>query len=843
MRGTTQQSTSKTRSCVMTLVLLFVLCCIPSQVIGQDYGMQFRGHDFPLDQRSGLDLTSDGPLIVKKTLDLEFHLRFTPGHASYFGYIFRMLLGDQNIDLIHGIVPENPNNIELIIGDRTSKIALPVSVDSITRNWLHLKFQLDLENQSITFTGLGREISDKLEGVSGKSEFRLMFGAHSHGSFTSTDVPEMNIRDVRFSISGKEDYHWPLNEIQGNIAYSVPAGIAGKATNPEWLLKQHYTWNEVLKISSSSPLKTAYDPRHELIYMVSKDSIIMYDIADESAAVFPYGYPSGTSRACDLIFDTLSNQLLLYSVDNNRVAALDQHNREWIIMGPTNEPLTSYWHHNRHIAPDGSLYVFGGYGQFTYKNSVYKWNWDSARFENIEYTGKYDPRYLAGSGISPVDGSVYLIGGYGSESGEQSIRPDYYYELLSYSFEEKQFTKLQEFEPIDPGFCFANSVVVDDLNNIYGLCFTKYDFNNQLQLIQISAERPEITEVASPIEYNFLDVNSYADLFYSSSQQKLIALATYNSEEGSSLTLHSLAFPPQAYMEANDSIQPSVSQPTLYIFIGAGVLLIVAIFVIRHRKKQPKKQSEPGEISSEPFTKRKDNSILLFGGFQVFDNKGEDITGQFTPLLKKLLLYILLHTLRNEKGVSSNSLYETFWFDKSVESARNNRSVNIVKLKSLLENIESVSISKDTGYWKFGFDSNHLHIDYYEYLQLVRRSEELKRLDMERLLAMVENRPFLNNTHAEWLDPFKSEVSNEIIDTFLKYINQSSDDPEFLLHLTNCIFVFDTVSEEALKLQCRLLIKQGKHSLAKSSYDRYVSEYKHLYDEDFRLSFNQVIGE
>ena len=126
---------------------------------------------------------------------------------------------------------------------------------------------------------------------------------------------------------------------------------------------------------------------------------------------------------------------------------------------------------------------------------------------------------------------------------------------------------------------------------------------------------------------------------------------------------------------------------TLYITAGIG-LMIYLVFVLFRRKRKTTVAPDKHEPSSmETVRHRKNNSILLFGGFQIFDREGKDITGQFTPLPKKLLLYILLHTLRNEKGVSSQSLYETFWFDKSVESARNNRAVNIVKLKSLLENL------------------------------------------------------------------------------------------------------------------------------------------------------------
>jgi len=266
------------------------------------------------------------------------------------------------------------------------------------------------------------------------------------------------------------------------------------------------------------------------------------------------------------------------------------------------------------------------------------------------------------------------------------------------------------------------------------------------------------------------------------------------------------------------------------------------IYLNRKRKsKTPVKAVKTARETTTP--KSKENSIILFGGFQVIDRNGKDITGQFTPLPKKLFLFILLHSLRNNKGVSSAILYETFWFDKSVESARNNRAVNIVKLKSLLDNLESANISKETGYWKFDFNPALITIDYFEYLQIVHQKTELSREDIVALLAIIESSPFLNNTNADWLDNFKSEISNEIIDTIIRYMSTSSDDPEFMLHLTKCIFVFDAVSEEALKLQCRLLIKQGKHSLAKSSYSKFAKEYRQLYDEDYSLSFHQLIDE
>jgi two-component SAPR family response regulator len=94
----------------------------------------------------------------------------------------------------------------------------------------------------------------------------------------------------------------------------------------------------------------------------------------------------------------------------------------------------------------------------------------------------------------------------------------------------------------------------------------------------------------------------------------------------------------------------------------------------------------------------------MFGGFQVINKNGQNITNSFTPLLKEMFLFILLSSIRNNKGISSKSLNEIFWLDKSEQAARNNRYVNIRRLKTILETVGQCYISKDSGYWKFEFD-------------------------------------------------------------------------------------------------------------------------------------------
>jgi len=815
--------------------------CTCTLVSGQYYGMKFSGIEVSPDQRTSLNLTPERAMEIKDNLDLQFYIRLEPDPEAHFGYIFRMILGERNIDLIHGIVPGNPNTFELILGNKTSKIAFHLPDEELTNKWIKLRFEFDFKNSQISCHIKDRLLKDELQGFEDKSGFRLMFGAHSYGKFASTDVPGMVIRDVQIKSDDKIAYSWPLNETEGVLAHSIPRGNNGVALNPGWLLKHHNTWVQQINLEIEGGAKTAFDSRNDQLYIVSKDSIHILHVEDRSLRSIAHIFPPNIEMTSELIYDTIFGRLMLYSLDNDFLSAFNFETSEWSPHIPGPDPLTVYWHHNRFITPDGSIMTFGGYGQYMYRNSVLIWNTVTGSFDSLSYNGDFHPRYLAGSGFNPVDSLLYIIGGYGSESGKQSESPDYYYEILSFSLADSTFTRVAGFENTEAGFCFSNSIVIDDSNNLYALYYPKYQFDNQLQLIQIPLDNIKIIELGDVIDYSFLDINSFSDLHFSKKTNALLAVSSYLSEDKTSVAVHSIAFPPQPLTVHTQTADKEKSLVAIYV-IACFILIVTAYLLFFRRTKRGSHKKGPDVITPAASPIRKENSILLFGGFQVFDQKGKDITAQFTPLPKKLFLYIMLHSLRNEKGVSSNALYETFWLDKPVESARNNRAVNIVKLKSLLENLETASISKDTGYWKFDFDPSKIYIDYFDYLQIVRSSSELNRKHIEDLLSIVEGRPFLNNTNADWLDSFKSEISNEIIDTFIRYIGSSEDESEFLLHITNCIFLFDAVSEEALKVQCRLLIKQGKHSLAKRAYTRFIKEYRQLYNEDYSVSYNQIIG-
>ena len=240
------------------------------------------------------------------------------------------------------------------------------------------------------------------------------------------------------------------------------------------------------------------------------------------------------------------------------------------------------------------------------------------------------------------------------------------------------------------------------------------------------------------------------------------------------------------------------------------------------------------------------SSIFLFGNFEVIDKEGNDITRQFTPLLKEIFLLILINTFKDGKGISSEKLYETIWVDKPIKDARNNFSVNIVKLKSILEKAGVTHISKETGKWRFEILNNSIHLDYQQFLLLAdQKPKDIDKRYVNELLNLLNRGAFLREAHYSWLDDTKANVSDFVIGTILSYTSKArlQSEPDFILKLANCIFQFDQMNEEALELKCRSLIILGRHGLAKETYLNFTKEYTKNYGQDFEKSYTEIVGQ
>lgn len=850
------------KSPVFLLLLFYIISITGSPAKAQSHGLRFASYEVLQDHRTMLDLTPAKPVCFSESLELTFDLSFVPKQKTYFGYIFRLIGDDKhNIDLIYdnGIAAAN-GRFRVITGDKLSGIAFNIPDQALFGRQSKFVVKLNAEAGKLSITSGGKTYTHGLDIASGGC-YQLLFGANQHKSFQTTDVPPMNLANISLSEDGKPAGFWPLNEHSGEKAHNEQGKVAAVAKNPVWIERLREAWQPRKRMVTSGFACSALDQKREMLYLIGEDSLHTYSVASQVTVSYPY--QSGRlhlAKGNQAFVDTVSGNLYTYNADQQRIARFDFASRKWDhnFIFPIPESSTEYWHANKfYSATDSSLYIFGGYGHLTYKNKVHRYHMPTGKWSivaNDTVGGAYTPRYLAAGGLGPK--GMYVLGGYGSMTGQQILNPRSWNDLLLFDPRTGLWKKVYDTGADLPELNFANSLVFPD-GHFYALSFPKNRYNSELQLVRGSLDKPEFREMATAIPYSFHDTHSFADLFYCPAGKQLVAFTMTRSEDDKQTVMHVYTLLTPVHEAHKEVAAAENDRLPIWPFAVAGAIMLLGGAWLYFRRRGARASAsrteniQPMEILPAPAPSRKSNSttllpeknsISLFGDLQLADNTGNDITQAFTPLIKELFLVILLYTIRWKRGINSDKLRELLWSDKTAESARNNRSVNLTKLKAILTKMPHCQIVMNAGHWKLDFDENEVHIDYLDFMNITS-SKMIDRPMIEALIGITNKGSFLSNMEFEWLDPFKSEISNIVVNTYLNYAGSIpvSDDPEFVIRLANNISYFDPANEEAMVLKCKSFALLGKHSLAKSTFESFTREYNNIYGEEFRRELADIL--
>ncbi|WP_147243708.1 galactose oxidase [Pedobacter miscanthi] len=783
------------------------------------------------------------------------------GYTDYFGYIFRVIdKQGRNIDLIYDKRFLENKHLKLIIDEKVSNIAFDIKINKLFKQWYNIKLRFDLDKQELVLSADGKVYREKIKL---KADcYQIFFGATDFKEHEVRDVPPMKLKDIKITDDDRLLYHWPLNEHYGENPSEVIEKKSADVDNPVWIRRLHHDWKLMQEISITGPASVAFDAVQERLFVVTERSLYIHNLNTHKTEIVQYsGGPRPLLPGNRSYYDINSGGLINFYTDQKMVSVFNFISKNWDKRIKTPDVPTNYWHPNYFYSKmDSTLYIIGGYGQYMYKKDVQSYNFKAKTWERPDVKGEFTPRYLAALGAS--QGGAYILGGYGSSTGQQILNPKNIYDLTYFDVKKRTFKKLYDFVPKEDEFAFANSMIIDEKDkSYYALTFANHVYNSSLRLIKGSLTSPKFEFVGNKIPYTFHDINSFADLYYSPADKKLVsALLFYDpAENRTSVKIYSLQVPAEAYLSSAES-QSALIKSKWYLLFSLVPLLVLAFIFYRKKFKNNKTKQlgttpaisrliEENEELNEEQTVQQEaedirNTIFLFGNMQLFDNQGKDITKQFTPVIKELFLLILLFTIRWERGISSEKLEELLWFDKPIDSARNNRSVNIAKVKTLIEGLGECYISKDTGYWKIKIDHSKLRIDYTDYQNIMMGKKKISKQNLHDLTAIISRGSFLSNTEYSWADTLKSEISNEIIDTCLRTaagIN-IADDPEFLISIANCVLNCDPVNEDAIAIKCKTLVFLGKHSIAKSIFENFNKEYKSIYDQSFNKTFQELLG-
>ena len=827
---------------ICLLALLYVFCIQGQANVELKRGLFFYSSEVNKDGRTSLNLTPDKELILKGGFSLEFDIQLR-SEIHNFGYVFRIIGNDSlNIDFLSDLY-SSETNISLVIKNqsvlkfRNSEIystAIPPQ-----NTWIKVLFKLDSQNNtiSVTLNGIKKEATYPLGNL---NRFRVCFGSNPHNVYYTTDVAPMTVKDIRF-YNNKSNLvrYWPLEKHSINYVYDECTHDKAIALNPLWRIDSHMKWQKKKTfVRPGLHHQITFDPKHRRIFIAKGNTILVHHIKDNhtDTIIANNGIPYNT-KPDQMVYDLLHNELISYDFDYNRLVRFNFNTNNW--DNENNTIIEQFFmHHGRfYLAADSLLVTFGGYGFHRYYGLLQKYSANG--WVQMDLSPSITPRYLGSMGYLGNREFLYF-GGYGNESGKQEEFPRNYYDLYRINIDNQKVTKIWELSGITSHFTNSNALVIDQKSNrFYTLSYPNKRYASVITLHEYDMNNPQYRIVGDSIPYFFTDTESYCDLYQSLDQSELYAVVSYEKEGNSEINIYSMAYPP---------LNPEVifqaplkhSNKWIYLFLSAGFIVLIYLFCQKKkRKKVDYTNNDSDTIVYEKFLpEKRPSSINLLGDFQLIDKKGNDITSSLTPTGIHIFLLLLMFTIKNGRGISVEDIKKIIWANKDDISARNNRNVQINKLRLILKD-EGIEIIKNEGYWTI---TSYNFCDYERVLVLIKNSI-INKEQIDELISIALRGRLLTRMQEEWIEPYQMEYSNLIIETLLKISNQDEvkSDLMSLFKIADVIQLHDNIDEDAIRLKCYALYHLGRINQAMQCYKKFVVDYQNLLAAKYDISFEKLV--
>ncbi len=853
IESSSKKSVNLSRSIAVILSLLLAAFSVDAQE-NPHSGLFFRSHEVIQDERTSLNITPDDPIRIKDELVIEFEALFRQGDG-YYGYIFKTLAnGKTPIDLVSNLASES-ENFWLVVGEKAvfSFFWAELGGD-VYNSWIKIRLSYIPSSREISLSINGIEKAGKIENLERLDTFQMVFGSSSVPNMLNSDVCPMTVKNLSIKDANREIRFWELGKHGKESVYDQKQGARAEVSYPVWEIDRQLYWRKLERIVFPGIVGITSNPSADTIFLVARDRMMVY--LPESRNSFTQYFNGGNPYPClenNLVYSADDNEIWSYSFDSPLVSKLDLKSLIWS-ASPDTCPEPDLWHHSKFLfSPAKKIKTFGGYGHYNYKSSQWTLSETMSEWDSMDYSAQITPRYLSAAGRLS-DNKALIFGGYGSPSGKQGINPQYYYDLYTWNLENGDISKLRDINvekhPFTP---VADLIVSENGESFFTLIFNNTNYNTSLNLVKVGIHEDSFVQYQDSIPYNFLDTDSWAGLFHNSKNSTLVALTRTDSI----LEIYERSFPPILVSDAiqMESSQFSWYEKSLIWALLVGTLSGLVWLLYRKKRQLSQKDDLSGEmvkpavsdeimVASPPKISRDSASLNLMGGFQIFDVRGKDITGQFTPTLKQLFLLIYLSGIFDKKGISSDRLTELLWGDKSLTNARNNRNVNISKLRLLLEKIApDIQLVHDNTYWKIEHGKS-IHSDLKDTLLVldkIRSGTAIGRAELEHLLNNTAKGDICPGIQNEWMDQFKTALAGTILDGLFLLVKQEKDQ-EVLVSISDCILKFDPLNDEAITLKCQSLFNSGKKGLALTAYKLFAKEYHTMLGQAFEKSFNDIVG-
>ena len=845
------------------LCLLFLLTGMTLFAYSQ--GLLFQANDKEIKERTSLQIFQEGEIpCFTKYVQLSFELSIRD--FDTFGYVF-LLKEDQGktkYSFTYTYLDGENSTFKFNTDGKENHYSLNLRNDALAYQWIPVSFAFDLQQDVLTIRIGDNE--KKITSLGLKDTFcpHLFFGRYDY----ILDMPTFAIRNLKLEGDRSHSYTFPLNENEGEEVHTSTGKVLGTVVNPVWLINGSYHWEKLFEYSFQTPSGITFEPDSQRLIIFSQDSLLTYNLLKRQPQKYSYSnkLPVKLQLATHFM-NTTDGKLYVYELNNlplgdATVAALDLNNQEWKQTGVAALPVQLHHHDGFWDETTGKYLVFGGFGNKRFNNTFLEYDIEGDRWDTLSYSGdRIIPRYFSGMAVNKNREHIYVFGGMGNESGEQSVGRNYLHDLYLLDRKQQSVRRLWQNASDHRLVVARDMILTPDEKYIYALCYPEYLSDTYLQLYRLTVDDGTMKALGDSIPMRSEEIMTNANLYYNSLTHEYYCTTTEFDKKGHTvIRTYVLSAPPVSLDEIRSyGSRSSLEIRWLWIMAGIGVLLLAGgvLFVRKKRGKQRNAVLESSSVLMSPPVGRepdksvqgketlakedfesslvRPNAVYLFGPFTVIDRNGRDITHLFSSRLRQVFIYILLHSTHN--GVLSASLNEVFWPDKPDDKVKNLKGVTINQIRKNLAELDGVELVHDKGYFRLVFTD--CYCDYFRFRTL-KNAEEVE----NELGILLMRGKFLDGMDAGMMDHFKQKVE-EFLSSFLpleieRLYQQHKYDA--VIRFCNVLFRVDPVNELALAYGMHALNHTGSSQEAILQYSLFVREYRQMMNEEYSTSYAELMS-
>lgn len=845
------------------LCLLFLLTGMTLFAYSQ--GLLFQANDKEIKERTSLQIFQEGEIpCFTKNFQLSFELSIRD--FDTFGYVF-LLKEDQGktkYSFTYTYLDGENSTFKFNTDGKENHYSLNLRNDALAYQWIPVSFAFDLQQDVLTIRIGDNE--KKITSLGLKDTFcpHLFFGRYDY----ILDMPTFAIRNLKLEGDRSHSYTFPLNENEGEEVHTSTGEVLGTVVNPVWLINGSYHWEKLFEYSFQTPSGITFEPDSQRLIIFSQDSLLTYNLLKRQPQKYSYSNKLSVKLQLATHFmNTTDGKLYVYELNNlplgdATVAALDLNNREWKQTGVAALPVQLHHHDGFWDETTGKYLVFGGFGNKRFNNTFLEYDIEGDRWDTLSYSGdRIIPRYFSGMAVNKNREHIYVFGGMGNESGEQSVGRNYLHDLYLLDRKQQSVRRLWQNASDHRLVVARDMILTPDEKYIYALCYPEYLSDTYLQLYRLTVDDGTMKALGDSIPMRSEEIMTNANLYYNSLTHEYYCTTTEFDKKGHTvIRTYVLSAPPVSLDEIRSyGSRSSLEIRWLWIMAGIGVLLLAGgvLFVRKKRGKQRNAVLESSSVLMSPPVGRepdksvqgketlakedfesslvRPNAVYLFGPFTVIDRNGRDITHLFSSRLRQVFIYILLHSTHN--GVLSASLNEVFWPDKPDDKVKNLKGVTINQIRKNLAELDGVELVHDKGYFRLVFTD--CYCDYFRFRTL-KNAEEVE----NELGILLMRGKFLDGMDAGMMDHFKQKVE-EFLSSFLpleieRLYQQHKYDA--VIRFCNVLFRVDPVNELALAYGMHALNHTGSSQEAILQYSLFVREYRQMMNEEYSISYAELMS-